>query len=53
MKASAFSLMEAKYTTGENIKHIVRENVDSTTIRVRAKQRKRSKYGEDMCRWIN
>lgn len=38
MKASAFALTEAKYTAGENIKHIVRENVDSATIRVRAKQ---------------
>jgi len=38
MKASAFALTEAKYTAGESIKYIVRENVNSATIRVRAKQ---------------
>lgn len=31
-------LVGALYTAGDNIKHIVRENVDSAMIRVRAKQ---------------
>jgi V-type H+-transporting ATPase subunit D len=38
MKASAFALTEAKYTVGENTKHIIRENINSATIRVKAKQ---------------
>eukprot|EP00245_Coleochaete_scutata_P017003 TRINITY_DN8136_c0_g2_i1.p1 TRINITY_DN8136_c0_g2~~TRINITY_DN8136_c0_g2_i1.p1 ORF type:complete len:252 (-),score=58.25 TRINITY_DN8136_c0_g2_i1:788-1543(-) len=38
MKASAFALTEAKYAAGENIKHIVFENVDQATLKVRAKQ---------------
>eukprot|EP00249_Psilotum_nudum_P009317 c21850_g2_i1 orf=164-970(+) len=38
MKTSAFALTEAKYVAGENIKHVVLENVDTATINVRAKQ---------------
>lgn len=38
LKASSFSLTEAKYTAGDNIKHIVLENVASATVKVRAKQ---------------
>lgn len=38
MKASAFSLMEAKYAAGDNIKYVVFENVDKATIKVRARQ---------------
>lgn len=38
LKASSFSLTEAKYTAGDNIKHIVLENVSSATVKVRAKQ---------------
>eukprot|EP00249_Psilotum_nudum_P009316 c21850_g1_i1 orf=195-1001(+) len=38
MKSSAFALTEAKYVAGENIKHIVLENVVTATINVRAKQ---------------
>ncbi|GLJ31309.1 hypothetical protein SUGI_0628110 [Cryptomeria japonica] len=38
MKASAFALIEAKYAAGENIKHVVLENVESATVKVRARQ---------------
>lgn len=38
MKASAFSLTEAKYAAGDNIKYVVFENVDKATIKVRARQ---------------
>lgn len=39
LRASSFSLTEAKYTAGENIKHIVLENVNgSASVRVRSKQ---------------
>ena len=38
MKASAFALTEAKYSAGDNIKHVVFENVGLATIKVRAKQ---------------
>uniref|UniRef100_A0A0D6QZG9 V-type proton ATPase subunit D n=1 Tax=Araucaria cunninghamii TaxID=56994 RepID=A0A0D6QZG9_ARACU len=38
MKASAFALTEAKYAAGENIKHIVLENVESASVKVRARQ---------------
>ncbi|KAJ7565290.1 hypothetical protein O6H91_02G055300 [Diphasiastrum complanatum] len=38
MKSASFALTEAKYTAGDNIKHIVRENVQSATIKVKAKQ---------------
>lgn len=38
MKSANFALTEAKYTAGDNIKHIVLENVDSATVKVRAKQ---------------
>ncbi|GLJ12034.1 hypothetical protein SUGI_0182470 [Cryptomeria japonica] len=38
MKASAFALTEAKYAAGENIKHVVLENVESATVKVRARQ---------------
>lgn len=38
LKASSFSLTEAKYTAGDNIKHVVLENVGSATVKVRAKQ---------------
>ena len=38
MKASAFSLTEAKYAAGDNIKYVVFENVDKATVKVRARQ---------------
>eukprot|EP00262_Sarcandra_glabra_P004473 TRINITY_DN1553_c0_g1_i1.p1 TRINITY_DN1553_c0_g1~~TRINITY_DN1553_c0_g1_i1.p1 ORF type:complete len:262 (-),score=26.31 TRINITY_DN1553_c0_g1_i1:119-904(-) len=38
MKASSFALTEAKYVAGENIKHVVLENVDSATLKVRSRQ---------------
>lgn len=38
MKASAFSLTEAKYAGGDNIKYVVFENVDKATVKVRARQ---------------
>ncbi|KAJ0635802.1 putative ATPase, V1 complex, subunit D [Helianthus annuus] len=38
MKSSAFALTEAKYVAGENIKHIVLENVQSASVRVRSRQ---------------
>ncbi|KAL5981118.1 hypothetical protein ACLOJK_029038 [Asimina triloba] len=38
MKTSSFALTEAKYVAGENIKHIVLENVHSATLKVRSRQ---------------
>lgn len=38
MKTSSFSLTEAKYVAGENIKHIVLENVKTATVKVRSRQ---------------
>nr|XP_043639723.1 V-type proton ATPase subunit D-like [Erigeron canadensis] len=38
MKSSSFALTEAKYVAGENIKHIVLENVESASVRVRSRQ---------------
>ena len=38
MKTSAFALTEAKYSAGDNIKHVVFENVGLASIKVRAKQ---------------
>ncbi|KAI3474249.1 hypothetical protein Pfo_029037 [Paulownia fortunei] len=38
MKNSSFALTEAKYVAGENIKHIVRENVQSASLKVRSHQ---------------
>ncbi|KAG7022986.1 V-type proton ATPase subunit D, partial [Cucurbita argyrosperma subsp. argyrosperma] len=38
MKTSAFSLTEAKYVAGDNIKHIVLENVQSAAIKIRSRQ---------------
>ncbi|KAB1214811.1 V-type proton ATPase subunit D [Morella rubra] len=38
MKTSSFALTEAKYVAGENIKHIVLENVKSATLKVRSRQ---------------
>ena len=38
MKASMFSLIEAKYAAGENIRHAVFENVGKATIKVKARQ---------------
>jgi len=38
MKASAFSLTEAKYAAGDNIKYVVFENVDKASVKVRARQ---------------
>lgn len=38
MKTSSFSLTEAKYVVGENIKHIVLENVQNATLKVRSQQ---------------
>lgn len=38
MKTSSFALTEAKYVAGENIKHIVLENVQSATLKVRSRQ---------------
>jgi len=38
MKDSSFSLTEAKYVAGENIKHVVLENVSTTSVRVRSRQ---------------
>ncbi|KAL5706283.1 hypothetical protein ACHQM5_024527 [Ranunculus cassubicifolius] len=37
MKTSSFSLTEAKYVAGENIKHVVLENVNNATLRVRSR----------------
>lgn len=38
MKSSSFALTEAKYVGGENIKHVVLENVQSASVRVRSRQ---------------
>ncbi|KAI6673189.1 hypothetical protein NL676_001095 [Syzygium grande] len=38
MKSSSFALTEAKYVAGENIKHIVLENVQNASLKVRSKQ---------------
>ncbi|KAG8644094.1 V-type proton ATPase subunit D [Manihot esculenta] len=38
MKTSSFSLTEAKYVAGENIKHAVLENVQNASIKVRSRQ---------------
>ncbi|KAK1437760.1 hypothetical protein QVD17_03558 [Tagetes erecta] len=38
MKSSSFALTEAKYVAGENIKHVVLENVESASVRVRSRQ---------------
>ncbi|CAN1145695.1 V-type proton ATPase subunit D [Linum perenne] len=38
MKASSFALTEAKYVAGENIKHVVLENVKSASLKVRSRQ---------------
>ncbi|XP_043721678.1 V-type proton ATPase subunit D [Telopea speciosissima] len=38
MKDSSFALTEAKYIAGENIKHVVLENVQTATLKVRARQ---------------
>lgn len=38
MKTSAFSLTEAKYVAGENVKHVVLENVQNATVKVRSRQ---------------
>lgn len=38
MKSSFFSLTEAKYVAGENVKHIVLENVQNAAVKVRSRQ---------------
>ncbi|KAK7318694.1 hypothetical protein RJT34_03400 [Clitoria ternatea] len=38
MKTSSFALTEAKYVAGDNIKHIVLENVREASLRVRSRQ---------------
>ncbi|KAL2932729.1 V-type proton ATPase subunit D [Bienertia sinuspersici] len=38
MKTSSFSLTEAKYVAGENIKHVVLENVKTASLKVRSRQ---------------
>ncbi|XP_010525267.1 PREDICTED: V-type proton ATPase subunit D [Tarenaya hassleriana] len=38
MKTSSFALTEAKYVAGENVKHIVLENVKEASLRVRSRQ---------------
>ncbi|KAF3786932.1 V-type proton ATPase subunit D [Nymphaea thermarum] len=38
MKTSAFALTEAKYVAGDNVKHVVLENVRSATLKVRSRQ---------------
>lgn len=38
MKTSSFALTEAKYVAGENIKHIVLENVQNAFLKVRSRQ---------------
>ncbi|XP_021720148.1 V-type proton ATPase subunit D-like [Chenopodium quinoa] len=38
MKDSAFSLTEAKYVAGDNIKHVVLENVQNASLKVRSRQ---------------
>jgi V-type H+-transporting ATPase subunit D len=37
MKTSSFALTEAKYVAGDNIKHIVLENVQNASLKVRSK----------------
>lgn len=37
MRASSFALTEAKYAAGDNIKHIVLENVKTASVRVRSR----------------
>ncbi|PKU59749.1 V-type proton ATPase subunit D [Dendrobium catenatum] len=38
MRASSFALTEAKYSAGDNIKHVVLESVRSASVRVRSRQ---------------
>ncbi|KAF3779936.1 V-type proton ATPase subunit D [Nymphaea thermarum] len=38
MKTSAFALTEAKHVAGDNVKHVVLENVRSATLKVRSRQ---------------
>ncbi|KAJ8900214.1 hypothetical protein K2173_024854 [Erythroxylum novogranatense] len=38
MKTSSFALTEAKYVAGENIKHIVLENVQTASVKVGSRQ---------------
>ncbi|KAJ9182998.1 hypothetical protein P3X46_006920 [Hevea brasiliensis] len=38
MKTSSFALTEAKYVAGENIKHVVLENVQNASLKVRSRQ---------------
>ncbi|XP_072972441.1 V-type proton ATPase subunit D [Typha angustifolia] len=38
MRASSFSLTEAKYVAGDNVRHVVLESVRSASIRVRSRQ---------------
>ncbi|CAI9089099.1 OLC1v1023605C1 [Oldenlandia corymbosa var. corymbosa] len=38
LKSSYFTLTEAKYAAGDNIKHVVLENVQSASVRVRSQQ---------------
>lgn len=38
MRASSFALTEAKYAAGDNIRHVVLENVRSASLRVRSRQ---------------
>ncbi|KAG9451266.1 hypothetical protein H6P81_011231 [Aristolochia fimbriata] len=38
MKTSSFALTEAKYVAGENVKHVVLENVKSASLKVRSRQ---------------
>lgn len=38
MKASSFALTEAKYVAGDNIKHVVLENVRTASLKVRSRQ---------------
>ncbi|KAG6437042.1 hypothetical protein SASPL_101949 [Salvia splendens] len=38
MKTSSFALTEAKYVAGDNIKHCIRENVKTASLKVRSHQ---------------
>lgn len=38
MKSSSFALTEAKYVAGENVKHVVLENVHNASLKVRSRQ---------------
>ncbi|XP_028795443.1 V-type proton ATPase subunit D [Neltuma alba] len=38
MKSSSFALTEAKYVAGDNIKHVVLENVREASLKVRSRQ---------------